>query len=62
MLVGKSIKVKTLSSVVGLLISFGLAVGRVARFFTRFSTMVVVKVVEAHSWGASMVMLVEVVK
>ena len=61
-LVGKSIKVKTLSSVVGLLISFGLAVGRSARFFTRFSPMQVAKVVDAHGWGASMVMPGEVVK
>ena len=36
--VGQVIKVKELASVVGLIISFGLAVGRSARFYTRFSS------------------------
>ena len=43
---GKKIKVKDLCSVVGLIISFGLGVGRAARFHTRFSTMEVTMVVE----------------
>ena len=36
--VGKKVKLRKLSSVVGLIISFGLAVGRSARFHTGFST------------------------
>ena len=36
--VGKKVKVKELGSLVGLIISFGLAVGRSARFYTQFAT------------------------
>ena len=53
---GKRIKVKSISSIVGLIISFGLAMVRAARFHTRFSTMEVARVVEAQGWGASVVM------
>jgi hypothetical protein len=35
---GQDVKVKELASLVGLVISFGLAVGSSARFYTRFST------------------------
>ena len=59
--VGKPVKVRELSSVVGLIISFGLAVGRSARFHTRFATMEVARVVEEKDWGASMVLTMEVV-
>ena len=59
--VGKRIKVKSISSIVGLIISFGLAMGRAARFHTRFSTMEVARVVEAQGWGASVVMPAEVI-
>ena len=47
-LVGRSVKVKSLCSVIGLLISFGLAVGRLACFFKSFYTIQVVKVMEAY--------------
>ena len=59
--VGKKVKVKAISSIVGLIISFGLAVGRAARFHTRFSTMEVARVVEGQGWGAMVVMSVEVI-
>ena len=42
----KKIKVRDLSSVVGLLISFGQSMGRAARFHTRFSTIEVARVVD----------------
>ena len=45
----------------GLIISFGLAMVRAARFHTRFSTMEVARVVEAQGWGASVVMPAEVI-
>ena len=59
--VGKRIKVKTICSIVGLIISFGLAVGRAARFHTRFSTMEVARVVETQGWGAMVVLSGEVI-
>ena len=59
--VGKLVKMRELSSVVGLLISFELAVGRSARFHTRFATMMVAKVVEERGWSASFRLSVEVV-
>jgi hypothetical protein len=52
--VGRTVKVKELSSMVGLLISFGLAECRSARFHTRFATMLVAKVAEEKGWGASL--------
>ena len=57
---GQAIKVKELASVVGLIISFGLAVGRSARFYTRFSSMEVARAVEVGGWGASLVLSEEV--
>ena len=59
--VGKKVKVKELASLVGLIISFGLAVGRSARFYTRFATIKVARVVEEKSWKAWLVLPVEVV-
>ena len=59
--VGKAVKVRELSSMVGLIISFGLAVGRAARFHTRFATMAVARLVEEKDWGASLVLSEEVV-
>ena len=59
--VGKKVKVKELASLVGLIISFGLAVGRSARFYTRFATIEVARVVEEKSWKAWLVLPVEVV-
>ena len=59
---GKKIKVKTLSSIVGVLISFGLAVGRAARFHTRFATMEVARVVDKQGWDDILVMSGEVIK
>ena len=53
---GKKIKVKDLCSVVGLIISFDLGVGRAARFHTRLSTMKVAKVVDERGWGSFLVM------
>ena len=57
---GQFVKVKVLASVVGLIINFGLAVGRSARFYTRFSSMEVARAVEVGSWGASVVLSEEV--
>ena len=58
--VGQVIKVKQLASVVGLIISFGLAVGRSARFYTRFSSIEVARAVEKSGWGAALVLSEEV--
>ena len=44
--VGKKVKLRELSSGVGLIIGFGLAVGRSAGFYTRFFTIKVAKVLE----------------
>ena len=60
--VGKAVKVKELSSVVGTIISFGLALGRVARFHTRFSSMQIAEVAEKRGWAASLVFQPEVVE
>ena len=57
---GKEVKVKELGSLVGLIISFGLAVGRSARFYTRFSTIEVARVAEEKGWNACLVLTVEV--
>ena len=57
---GQDVKVKELASVVGLVISFGLAVGRAARFYTRFSSIEVVRAAEEKGWGASLVLSEEV--
>ena len=57
---GQSVKVKELASLVGLIISFGLAVGRSARFYTRFSSIVIARTVEVDGWGASLVLSEEV--
>ena len=57
--VGK--KVKELGSLVGLIISFGLAVGRSARFYTKFATIEVARVAEEKGWKAWLVLPVEVV-
>ena len=46
---------------VGLIISFGLAVGRSARFHTRFSTIEVARVLEEKGWEAWLVLPLEVV-
>ena len=46
--VEKVVKVKGFVSVVGLIVSFGLAEGRSARFYTRF-----IKVKELPSWVSS---------
>ena len=59
--VGRLVKVRELSSVVGLIISFGLAVGRSARFHTRFATMEVARVADEQGWSASLVLSMEVV-
>ena len=53
-------KVKELASLVGLIISFGLAVGRSARFYTRFSTIEVARAAEEKGWGACLVLTEEV--
>ena len=45
---------------VGLIISFGLAVGRSARFYTRFSAIEVASVAEEKGWEAWLVLPVEV--
>ena len=58
--VGQDVKVKELASLVGLVISFGLAVGRSARFYTRFSTIEVARAVEEKGWGACLVLTEEV--
>ena len=58
--VGKEVKVKELGSLVGLIISFGLAVGRAARFYTRFATIEVARVAEEKGWNAWLVLPVEV--
>ena len=60
--VGKKVKLRELSSVVGLIISFGLAVGRSARFYTRFSTTEVARVSEEKGWEAWLVLSVEVLE
>ena len=57
--VGKDVKVKELASLLGLIISFGLAVGRSARFHTRFSTIEVARTTE-KGWGACLVLTEEV--
>jgi hypothetical protein len=57
---GQVVRVKELASVVGLIISFGLAVGRSARFYTRFSSIEVARAVEESGWGASLVLSEEV--
>ena len=57
---GQAVKVRELASVVGLIISFGLAVGRSARFYTRFSSIEVARTVEEDGWGASLVLSEEV--
>ena len=44
----------------GLIISFGLAVGRSASFYTRFSSIEVARAVEESGWGASLVLSEEV--
>ena len=59
--VGKKVRVKELSLLVGLIISFGLAVGRSARFYTRSSTMEVARVAEEKGWEAGLVLPLEVV-
>ena len=48
--VGKKVKLKELSSVGGLIISFGLAVGGLVSFHTRFSTIEVARVSEEAAW------------
>jgi hypothetical protein len=58
--VGRDVKVKELTSFVGLVISFGLAVGRSARFYTRFSSIEVARVAEEKGWGACLVLTEEV--
>ena len=57
--VGNDVKVKELASLLGLIISFGLAVGRSARFHTRFSTIEVARTTE-KGWGACLVLTEEV--
>ena len=56
---GKDVKVKELGSLVGLIISFGLAIGRSARFYTRFSTIEVARAAE-KGWSACLVLTEEV--
>ena len=58
---GKNVRVKELSSLVGLIISFGLDVVRSARFYKRFSTIKVARVAEEKGWEAYLVLPVEVV-
>ena len=58
--VGKKVKLRELSLVVGLIISFGLAVGRSARFYARFSTIEVARVSEEKGWEAWLVLPLEV--
>ena len=53
-------KVKELGSLVGLIISFQLAVGRSARFYTRFSTIEVARVAEEKGWSTCLVLTEEV--
>mgnify|MGYP006922982776 CR=1 FL=1 len=53
-------KVKELGSLVGLIISFRLAVGRSARFYTRFSTIEVARVAEEKGWSTCLVLTEEV--
>jgi hypothetical protein len=52
--------VRELASIVGLVISFGLAVGRSARFYMRFSSIEVARTVEESGWAASLVLSEEV--
>ena len=60
--VGKKVKLRELSSVVGLIISFGLAMDRLARFYTRFFTIEVAKVLEERGWEAWLVLSVEILE
>ena len=59
---GKKVKLRELSLVVGLIISLGLAVGKSAGVYARFFTIKVAKVAEGRGWEAWLVLSVEVLE
>ena len=59
---GQLVPVKELASVVGLIISFGLGMGRACRFYTRFSSMQVAKVSREQGWKSNILLEEETVR
>ena len=56
------VPIKELASVVGLITSFGLGMGRACRFYTRFSSMQVAKVSREKGWKSSILLADETVR